>query len=81
MSDIKCERCGDSLTYVTAPFNRWIHLSLPIAQAWTHEPRPVEAGSGGAPGAAGAPVPARPHPPTLSGGAAAELTFGEDEPA
>jgi hypothetical protein len=81
MTDVICERCGDALSYVGGPFNRWIHLRLPIAQAWTHEARPVEAGSGGTTGAAGAPVPARPRPPTLSGGAVADLTFNEDEPA
>ncbi|OLC23806.1 MAG: hypothetical protein AUG06_11280 [Actinobacteria bacterium 13_1_20CM_2_65_11] len=32
------------------------------------------------PGPQGAPVPARPYPPTRSGAAAADLTFREDEP-
>lgn len=40
----------------------------------------VEVSSSDAPGAAGAPIPARPYPPTLSGAAAAELIFREDEP-
>lgn len=40
----------------------------------------VEVGSADNPGTAGAPVPARPHLPTLSGAAAAELIFREDEP-
>ncbi len=40
----------------------------------------VEVGSADTPGTAGATVPARPYPPTLSGAAAAELTFREDEP-
>lgn len=40
----------------------------------------VEVGPVDNPGAAGAPVPARPYPPTLSGAAAAELSFEEDEP-
>lgn len=40
----------------------------------------VEAGPADEPGTAGAPVPARPYPPTLFGGAAAELEFREDEP-
>ena len=40
----------------------------------------VEVSSSDNPGTAGAPVPARPYPPTLSGAAAAELTFRRDEP-
>lgn len=40
----------------------------------------VEVGPADNPGPAGAPVPARPHPPTLSGAAAADLAFREDEP-
>lgn len=40
----------------------------------------VEAGPADSPGTAGAPVPARPYPPTLSGAAAADLSFREDEP-
>ena len=40
----------------------------------------VEVGPADNPGTSGAPVAARPYPPTLSGAAAAELTFGEDEP-
>ena len=40
----------------------------------------VEVGSADNPGTAGAPVPARPYPPTLPGAAAAELTYREDEP-
>ena len=40
----------------------------------------VEAGPSADPGTSGAPVPARPHRPTLSGAAAAELTFREEEP-
>jgi hypothetical protein len=40
----------------------------------------VEVGSADSPGAAGAPVPARPYPPTLSGAAAADVPFREDEP-
>jgi hypothetical protein len=40
----------------------------------------VEAGPADDPGAAGAPVPARPYRPTLSGAAAAELTFRDDNP-
>ena len=75
-----CASCGDALRYVGGPFDRWIHLGLPIAEAWTHEARPVESGSAGDPGTSGAPVPARPHPPTLSGGATAPLTFEQDEP-
>ena len=80
VSKTVCAGCGDALSYVGAPFNRWIHLRLPIAQAWTHEARPVEAGSGDSSASAGAPVPARPRPPTLSGGASADLTFDEDGP-
>jgi len=75
-----CARCGDELSYVGVPFNRWIHLRLPIAKAWTHQPQPIEPGSAGDPGTAGAPVPAHPFPPTLSSAAAAELVFDEDEP-
>ena len=75
-----CARCGDELNYVGGPFNRWIHLRLPIAKAWTHQPEPIEAGPSDSPGAAGAPVPSRPYPPTLSGAAAADLSFREDEP-
>ncbi|HXL79098.1 MAG TPA: hypothetical protein VN985_10705 [Candidatus Eisenbacteria bacterium] len=40
----------------------------------------VEVGPVDSPGAAEARVPARPYPPTLSGAAAADLLFGEDEP-
>jgi len=40
----------------------------------------VEVGSIDNPGTAGATVPARPYPPTLSGAAAAQLIFREDEP-
>lgn len=40
----------------------------------------VEVGSSDHPGTAGAPLPARPYPPTLSGAAAVELIFREDEP-
>ena len=40
----------------------------------------VEAGSAGDPGNAGAPVPAWPYRPTLSGAAAAPLKFRGDEP-
>jgi hypothetical protein len=40
----------------------------------------VEVGPADNPGTAGAPVPARPYPPTLSGAAAAELSFREDDP-
>jgi len=40
----------------------------------------VEAGPADEPGTAGARVPARPYPPTLSGAAAADLTFREDDP-
>ena len=40
----------------------------------------VEVGPADHPGPAGAPVPARPYPPTLSGAAAADLSFREDEP-
>ncbi len=40
----------------------------------------VEVGPVDSPGTAEAPVPARPYPPTLSGAAAAELKFREDEP-
>jgi hypothetical protein len=40
----------------------------------------VEVGPADSPGAAGAPVPAWPYPPTLSGAAAASLTFRDDEP-
>ncbi len=40
----------------------------------------VEAGPADEPGTAGAPVPARPYPPTLSDAAAAPLMFGDDEP-
>lgn len=40
----------------------------------------VEAGPADNPGTAGAQVPAWPYPPTLSGAAAAELIFREDEP-
>jgi len=42
--------------------------------------RLVETGSVDDPGNAGAPVPARPYRPTLSGAAAVALTFGELEP-
>ncbi len=42
--------------------------------------RLVEAGSVDDPGNAGAPVPAWPYLPKLSGAAAVELTFREDEP-
>jgi hypothetical protein len=77
MGRIICRKCGDDLSYIS---NGWIHLRLPIAKAWTHPVDPVEAGSGGGTGAAGAPVPARPSPPTLSGAAAMALTFDEEEP-
>lgn len=80
MARIICRRCGDDLSYLG---NGWIHLRLPIAKAWTHTVEPVEAGSGGdtgAAGGAGAPVPARPYPPTLSGAVAQALTFDDDEP-
>ncbi|HEV2139965.1 MAG TPA: hypothetical protein VGT01_02140 [Candidatus Dormibacteraeota bacterium] len=40
----------------------------------------VEVAASDNPGTAGAPVPARPFTPTLSGAAAAELTFRQDEP-
>ena len=40
----------------------------------------VEAGPADNPGMAGAAVPARPYGPTLSGSAAAELTFRDDDP-
>ena len=40
----------------------------------------VEAGPADDPGNAGAPVPTRPYPPTLSGAAAAELIVRDDEP-
>ncbi len=80
MAEMICGQCGDSLRYVGSPFNRWIHLRLPIAKAWTHEARPVEPGSADSPGASGARVPSRPFPPTLSGAAAADLTFREEEP-
>jgi hypothetical protein len=40
----------------------------------------VEVGPADNPGPAGAPVPAGPYPPMLSGAAAAELSFREDEP-
>jgi hypothetical protein len=40
----------------------------------------VEAGPADDPGHAGAPVPAWPHRPTLSGSAAATLSFREDDP-
>ncbi|HEV2036651.1 MAG TPA: hypothetical protein VGU71_21070 [Candidatus Dormibacteraeota bacterium] len=40
----------------------------------------VEVGPADLPGPAGAPVPAWPYRPTLSGAAAANLTFREDEP-
>ena len=40
----------------------------------------VEAGPADAPGNAGAPVPAWPYRPLLSGAASARLTFREDEP-
>jgi hypothetical protein len=49
---------------------------FPRANKW----RLVEAGPADNPGTSGAPVPARPYPPTLSGSAAAELAFREDEP-
>lgn len=42
--------------------------------------RLVEAGPSSDPGSAGAPVPARPHRPLLSGAAAAELVFRDDDP-
>jgi hypothetical protein len=42
--------------------------------------RLVEAGPASGPYLTGAPVPAWPRRPTLSGAAAATLTFGEDEP-
>ncbi len=77
MGHIICRHCGDRLSLVD---DRWIHIGLPIAKAWTHGVQPVEAGSAEDWGGAGAAVPARPYPPTLSGGAAAALTFDEDEP-
>jgi len=77
MSRIICRRCGDRLSLVD---DRWIHIGIPIAKAWTHPVQPVEAGSADDPGGAGAAVPARPYPPTLSSGAAAALTFEQDEP-
>ena len=40
----------------------------------------VKAGPSDDPGTSGAPVPARPYLPRLSGAAAAELTFREEEP-
>jgi len=40
----------------------------------------VEAGPADSPGTAGAPVPAWPYRPTLSGAAAASLTFRDEEP-
>jgi hypothetical protein len=40
----------------------------------------VEVGPAHDPGTAGAPVPARPYPPTLSGAAAADLSFRDDVP-
>ena len=40
----------------------------------------VEVGPAESPGTSGAPVPAWPYPPTLSGAAAATLTFRDDEP-
>lgn len=40
----------------------------------------VEVGPTDSPGTAGAPVPAWPYRPTLSGAAAASMTFREDEP-
>jgi hypothetical protein len=40
----------------------------------------VEVGPADNRGMAGAPVPARPYPPTLSGAAAADLSFRGDEP-
>jgi len=40
----------------------------------------VEVGPADNPGTAGASVPARPYPPTLSGAAAVDLSFREDEP-
>jgi hypothetical protein len=40
----------------------------------------VEVGPADSPGTAGAPVPAWPYPPALSGAAAATLTFREEEP-
>lgn len=67
-----CRRCRDRLSLVD---DYWIHLGLPIAEAWTFQVEPVEAGSADDPSSAGAPVPARPHPPQLSSGAAAALTF------
>ncbi len=77
MGHIICRHCGDRLSLVG---ERWIHIGLPIAKAWTHPVQPVEAGSADDAGGAGATVPARPYPPTLSGGAAAALIFEEDEP-
>jgi hypothetical protein len=41
----------------------------------------VEAGPAQDPGASGAPVPAYPHRPVLSGSAAAVLTFRDDDPS
>ena len=77
VSHVICRHCRDRLSLVG---DRWIHLGLPIAEAWTHPVQPVEAGTADDPGGAGAAVPARPHPPTLSSGAAAALTFEEDDP-
>jgi len=76
MSRVICRNCGDQLRQAD---DLWIHLTLPIGRAWTHPVEPVEAGSGDDAGGAGAGVPARPYPPTLSGGAAAPLSFGDDE--
>jgi len=77
MGRYTCRHCGDRLSWFD---DRWIHLTVPIAKAWTHRAEPVEAGSGDDPGGAGAPVPARPYPPTLSSGARAPLSFEQDEP-
>jgi hypothetical protein len=64
MSEKICGHCGDSLSYIGAPFNRWIHLRLPIARAWTHEALPVEPGSADSSGAAAAdPTPREDEPP------------------
>lgn len=75
MTVTTCRRCGDELAFVA---NGWIHLRLPIAEAWTH---PVEPSDGSDTGLAGAPVPSRPYPPTMSAGVALPLTFDDDEPA
>jgi hypothetical protein len=52
------------------------HRHLLSAARW----RLVDAGHAGGPDITGAPVPAIPRPPMLSGAAAVPLTFREDEP-